>query len=169
MFQRYTLEMAPQLPVVVFPPGTSAFDIRRKKPILFLAILSVASGTIRPELQQMLTDETHRLFAERIIIKGEKSLELVQSLLVSTLWYQPPEQYEELKFYQLIHIAATMGIDIGMGKRSKPAEKKFMGMWKDSSWKKSNVPNPDAVETRRTWLGCYFLCAKYDQSCRGSR
>jgi hypothetical protein len=164
MFERYAKEMAPQLPVVVFSPGTLASDIRRKKPILFLAILSIAAGTIRPDLQQMFTEETHRLFAERIMIKGEKSLELIQALLVSTLWYQPPEQYEELKFYQLIHIAATMGIDIGMGKRSKPAEKKFMGMWKDNPWKKSNVPNPDSLETRRTWLGCYFVCAKYGKS-----
>lgn len=160
IFNRFVTEMTVQMPIVVFPPGTSAFDIRRRKPVLFLSILSVASSTIRPDLQTAFVDETNRLLAEKIMIRGEKSLELIQSILVSTFWYQPPEQYEELKFYQYIHIAATMGIDIGMGKKTKQTEKKFMGLWKENAMKKASAPNPDALETRRTWLGCYFLCAK---------
>lgn len=159
MFDRYVNEMAPQMPTVVFNPGTTAAEIRRTKPVLFLAILSVASGSIRPALQPSLVAEATRIYADRVICRGEKSLELIQALLVSTLWYTPPEQYEELKFYQLIHIAAVMGMDIGMGKRTKTGKKAF-GLWKECTWKKPSGPDPDAPETRRTWLGCYFMCAK---------
>lgn len=51
MFDRYVKCMAPQLPAVIFPPGTTAAEIRKTKPTLFLSILSVGSGSDHPEIQ----------------------------------------------------------------------------------------------------------------------
>lgn len=157
MFRRYVTDMAPLLPAVVFNPGTTAEEIRKTKPILFLAILSVASGIVQPDLQLQLITEVSRIYADRIVCRGEKTLELVQSMIVTSTWYQPPDRYEELNFNQLIHIAAVMGIDMGMGKRTNKAGK---GLWKEYMDKKKPMIDPDALDTRRTWLGCYFLCAK---------
>lgn len=109
VFDHYVNDMAIHVPAVVFPPGTTAAEIRKTKPILFLAILSVSSSGNRSEL----TREVMQICADRIICNGEKSLELIQALIVTSLWYWPPEHFEELKFYQLIHIAAVMAIDIG--------------------------------------------------------
>jgi hypothetical protein len=95
------------------------------------------------------------IYAERIICNGEKTLELIQALQISSLWYYPPEHFEELKFYQLIHIAAVMAIDIGLGKRSKS---KGPGIWRDTPWRRTPYPDPVSIEARRAWLGCYFLC-----------
>jgi hypothetical protein len=90
MFDRYVNELAPHMPAVVFPLGTTAAEIRKTRPILFLAILSAASGTNHPEVQRILTKEITQIFADRIISHGEKTLELIQALQVSTLWYWPP-------------------------------------------------------------------------------
>jgi hypothetical protein len=160
-FNRYVYDMAHLLPVVVFPPGTVMSDIRRTKPVLFLAILSVSIGAFRPKLQMTLLNEVHRMYADRIIIRGEKSLELMQALLVSTIWYAPPDHFEELKFYQFIHIAAVMGMDLGMNRRTK-TKSKSLGMWKEIMSKKTLSFDPDSPETRRTWLGCYFAGVAYD-------
>lgn len=160
IFDHYIRDMAFHLPAVVFPQGTTAAEIRRTKPTLFLAILSVSSGLSHPEIQRVLTKELTRVYADRIIIKGEKTLELIQALQISALWYWPPEHYEELKFYQLIHIGVVMAIDVGLGKRSKPSTHGNLGLWRDHPWKKTPFPNPNSVESRRAWLGCYFLCAK---------
>lgn len=158
-FHRYVTEVAPVVPVVVFPPGTTMSEVRRTKPLLFLAILSIAMGPFRADIQPALVNEVHRNFADRIIIRGEKSLEIVQAILLTTIWYSPPDHFEELKFYQLIHIAAVMAMDLGMNRRTKTPTKPF-GMWKELMGKKTSSLDPDSPETRRAWMGCYFMGVK---------
>lgn len=116
--------------------------------------------TYFPNFQRILTKEVMAIYGDRIICHGEKSLELIQALLVSTIWYWPPEHFEELKFYQLIHLAAVMGIDINIGKKLKTnrGTGHVAGLWRDHQWRRSVLPNPDTIEARRTWLGCYFMC-----------
>lgn len=156
-FDRYHNEMCHRLPVVAFPPSTRAEDIRRSKPTLFQAIVAVACGTIRPDLQSKIISDATRILADRIVYNGEKSMELVQTIQIMTVFYQPPEKYEELNFNQLIHIAAVMALDIGMGKRTK---KGTPVIWKGFMDKNKNLPDPVAAETRRCWLGCYYMCSK---------
>jgi len=166
MFDCYVEKMAPHMPAVVFPSGTSASEVRKTKPTLFLAILSASSGSNFPELQRALTKEVMGIYAERIICNGEKTLELIQALQISSLWYFPPEHFEELKFYQLIHIAAVMAIDIGMGKRSRSQKSKAAGLWRDHPWRRIPYPDPESVEARRAWLGCYFMCCNASMGLR---
>ncbi len=167
MFESYVDKMAPHMPAVVFPPGTTAAEIRKTKPTLFLAILSAASGSNYPDLQRTLTKEVMGIYAERIICNGEKTLELIQAIHISTLWYWPPEHFEELKFYQLIHIAAVMAIDIGLGKKTKSAKgKSGAGLWRDHAWRRTPYPDSESIEARRTWLACYFLCCNASMGLR---
>ena len=165
-FDRYVNIMAPALPFVVFQPGTRPEAVRSRQPILFLAIVSVASGALRPDLHPSLIGESMKLYAERCVCRGEKSMEIVQALLVSTIWYAPPERYEELNFNQLIHMAAVMAIDLGMGKRVKASHKSKGGCDSMNSKAFARIPRADAAETRRTWLGCYFMCANAAMSLR---
>lgn len=156
-FERYMAEMCYHLPIVVFPANTKWEEVRRTKPILFLAVLAVASGTFRPDLQTRLISEVTRLLADRIVYRGEKSMELVQTLQCITTFYQPPEKYEELNFNQLIHVAAVMALDLGMGKRFK---KGSLALWRSHTENKRPLPDPNSAETRRAWLGCYYMCSK---------
>jgi hypothetical protein len=166
MFKCYVERMAPHMPAVVFPEGTPAAEVRKTRPTLFLAILAASCALNYPELQRTLTKEIMSIYAERIIGNGEKTLELIQALHVSTLWYWPPEHFEELKFYQLIHIAAVMGIDIGMGKKAKAQKGKFAGLWRDHPWRRTPYPDPESPEARRTWMVCYFLCCNASMGLR---
>jgi hypothetical protein len=156
-FDRYHKEMCRYLPIVVFPASTTAAEIRRTKPILFLSIIAASVAAFRPELQPKLISEVTRVVSDRIVYRGEKSLELVQAVQILTIYYQPPEKYEELNFNQMIHIAAVMALDIGMGKRSKSGA---ISIWKEYMDKKAPLPDTNAAETRRAWLGCYYMCAK---------
>jgi hypothetical protein len=159
LFQRYTDCMALHLPAVVFPQGTTAADIRNTRPILFHAIMSVASSET-PNTQRRLVKDLMQIFADKIIIEGEKSLELVQSLMISVVWYFPPEHFEELKFYQMIHLAAVMAIDIGLGRRkNNPKSRLIPYTWRDHPFRKQPLPDPCSIEARRTWLSAYFLCS----------
>ncbi|KAK4105920.1 hypothetical protein N658DRAFT_416189 [Parathielavia hyrcaniae] len=159
LLARYTNEMCPHLPAVVIPPGTTAAELRTSKPILFLAVITAASGELAG-LQQTLTKELMQVLADRIIVRGNKSLELVQAVQVAVIWYWPPDRFEDLKFYQLVHIAAVMAIELGLG-RNSPAWggfKKHIGQaWRDNPHRKQAPPNPTSVEARRAWLTCYFM------------
>ncbi|KAI9796185.1 MAG: hypothetical protein M1833_006436 [Piccolia ochrophora] len=168
-FDRYINDMATHFPAVVFAPGTTAAEIRKTRPILFLAILSVGSGASRADLQRTLTNELMKVLADRIICTGDKSLELIQALHVATLWYWPPDHMEELKFYQLIHIAAVMALDIGLGKKNRSFKQRnpVASVWRaEHSLRRNPLPYPESVESRRTWLSCYFLSAGCAQSLR---
>lgn len=156
-FERYMAEMCEHLPLVVFPPGTTADDVRKTKPMLFATVLAVASGSIRPDLQPRLINEVTKVMADRVMFRGEKSLEMVQAMQVMTCFYQPPEKYEELNFNQLIHVAAVMAMDIGMGKR---ARRGGGGIWRPYNENKRPLSDPNSAETRRCWLGTYYMCSK---------
>ena len=172
LFERYVHEMVPRFPAVVFPKGTTAAEVRKTKPTLFLAIISVAAGTPYADLQKTLTKEVMKVLANRIICNGEKSVEMVQALQVVTVWYSPPEHYDELKFYQLIHMAAVMAIDLGLGKRpghQKKPKHAPGGFWKEHPWRRVPLFDTGSVEARRTWLTCYFMCAKYASPLRCCR
>lgn len=158
LFTHYTDHMAPHMPIVVFPPGTSPNDIRKRSPVLFLAILSVASGQDYPDIQATLTKEIMRILAERVFVHGEKSLELVQALQVVTIWYWP-EPNGDSKYYQFIHMTAVMAIDLGMHRRQPLLilrKEQILGLPKPKSY----LSDPCTTECRRAWLGCYLLCSR---------
>ncbi|KAG6041736.1 hypothetical protein E4U17_001652, partial [Claviceps sp. LM77 group G4] len=169
LFQRYKQHMLPHLPAVVFPPNMSVMELRRSKPYLFLAVMAAASSETLA-VQQMLQRELLELFAEKVIIVGEKNLELVQALQVAVIWYWPPDHFEELKFYQLVHMAAVMALDIGLGK--KKASPSSAAAWSCPSSpsplpnngggglpRRQPPPDPTSLECRRAWLTCHFLAA----------
>ncbi|KAJ5121049.1 uncharacterized protein N7515_009010 [Penicillium bovifimosum] len=157
-FDRYVQKMAPELPFVVFPPGTTMGEVRRNKPYLFLAIVAAAVGAFNSDAQPILVNETYRQIAEQAVIKGHKSLELVQTILVCSIWYLPPDNFEELKYYSLTHMAVIMAMDLGLNRRVSE-DRRTLNMLRELISKKPLDPafDPDGPEARRTWVGCYYL------------
>lgn len=117
IYQNYVDALLPQYPAI--PLSYSVTELRSKKPILFLAVLAASSGASDPSLNSRLNQEIQQVYATKVSIQGLKSLELVQALLVSILWTYPPDRFEDLKFHQQIHMAATMALDLGLAKKPK--------------------------------------------------
>lgn len=170
IFDHFCTNLLPVLPCLAFPPGTSAEDVLESKPILMLSIMAVGCGFIvTMELRQSLYDEILAAFAEAIIEKGVKSLEIVQALQVATLWQRPPAKPHSANFYVLIHMAAVMAMDLGLGKRFRPHKMKrgFGGPGSDLPPGPPQVlVDSDSMEARRAWMTCYFLCASISQMLR---
>lgn len=154
LLHRYNYQMAPHLPGVVFPPGLTAGELRKTKPVLFLAVMAAASSDT-PEIQRVAVTELMQTFADRIIIVGEKSLELVQALTVAVMWYRPPEHVEDLNFYQFVHMAMTMALDLGLGKGRPRGSKPTL--WGAQPSRRHPQQDPTTIEARRTWLLCYYM------------
>ena len=91
LVDRYTNLLMPHYPAV--PISCPAHELRKTKPILFLAVLAASVEASDPVLHFKLNQETQELYAKKITIQGHKSLELIQALSVSVLWPYPPKKY----------------------------------------------------------------------------
>ena len=143
IFYYYKDKMAPYLPAVVIPSTATVGDIRREKPILFLAILSVASGHKYSNIQRTLTREITQTYADRVVNKGEKSLELIQAMQISTIWHLAEDQ-NDTRAFQLIQMAAAMAVATKFSYGNHPQR---------LSIEKEELQ----IERRRSWLSCYIL------------
>jgi hypothetical protein len=153
LFRTYMTELVPHYPTVVFSPSVSAAEIRDTKPTLFLAIIAAASGKSDSHLYSILNSEVISAYAQRIVIGSQKSLELVQAMIVTSVWYYPPGKFTQLKFYEYIHMAATMAMDIGLGSNPKTLRRR----WEPPISEDTMHGNYDEIEKRRTFLACYLM------------
>lgn len=144
LFNHWKANVNSLSPVVVLSSSSDAETIRSSKPLLFLAIASVASASIQPSLQSQLVKELTRDFAHRILVVGEKSLELVQAILVYTDHFFPADNARASAFTQYIHCALSICIDLGLDKGCVDGHIKG---------------DAEALEWERAWLGCYYIAS----------
>ncbi|KAH6639320.1 hypothetical protein C7974DRAFT_129000 [Boeremia exigua] len=158
VFLRYVNEICPHFPAVIFAPGTTARDVREKKPLLFLSLIAGSSHgsaeqLVAQDVQRELTKLLKDQLADIIWRNGEKSLEIVQALQVAVLWYRPPLHFEQHNFYMMVNCAAVMALDLGLGRKATPNVMKLsIGPFRRYH------PNSSTIDARRTFLVCYYLC-----------
>jgi hypothetical protein len=85
---------AHNFPFIVFSSTVSLYSLRREKPFLLLSILSIASSS-NQTLQDLLEAELRETLGRKVIFNGEKSLDLLQGLLIYLAWYVPWSNYPE--------------------------------------------------------------------------
>lgn len=141
IFDKFVEDLNPQCPLVAFPPGTTAEAVRKSRPMLFTAILAAGCITLVPEIQADIASELARQLAQRVFYLFDKSLDLIQSLLVYTTWVGKHKEAKDMGFNTYIHSAIVMAHDMGLTKRTKtPVSNDLV----------------EQAEARRTWLGCYW-------------
>ncbi|KAK6412753.1 hypothetical protein LTR95_017927, partial [Oleoguttula sp. CCFEE 5521] len=172
---RYRTDLYPHFPVVYIPSCSSAEDLRTIKPTLFLAIMAAASGVDNADLATKLDREVLQEYARRTVVNSEKTVELVQSLMISAVWYQPPSRFVQLKYYEYIHMASAMAMDIGICTRPPHSKRnRFPAGTAGNVHPTEDAANPDlsmssrpaqteltsdSIECRRIFVACYGICA----------
>lgn len=101
LVEHHKRNLYPQYPQVYIPDSCTADELRATRPTLFLAVIAAASENEHPELAKTLDTEVLQEYATRSVVKSEKSVELVQSLLISAVWYVPPSKFGQLKYYEV--------------------------------------------------------------------
>jgi len=135
-------------PIIRLP--TELDRIRSKSPVL---LLSVLAHTFTQELQgtdidvhDELVRETMRILGDEVIGRGQRSIELVQALLVATFWNKVTRSGQQGSCYQILQLAVDMAIDIGIAGFSwQPSPVAYFCRHLDST----------SLEARRTWLACF--------------
>ncbi|TKA79022.1 hypothetical protein B0A55_03160 [Friedmanniomyces simplex] len=188
LVETYKTDLFPHYPTVVILASITVDELRRARPTLFLAVLAAAAGKEHSDLSATLDKEVLEAYATRSLMHSEKSLELVQALLISAIWYHPPSKFGQLKYYEYIHMAATMAMDLGIGTRPKvarsrlgnaargrePARQAMVHPAEDASnpdlsmtpRSRDGSPDTGSLESRRTFVACYMICAGVSLSLR---
>jgi hypothetical protein len=124
--------------------------------VLTFSVTQEAQGTDL-DVHDELVHESMRMFGDEVIGRGQRSLELVQALLVAAFWNKNTRKGEQGSGYQLIQLAADMAVDIGIaGPTLEPSPPAYFSQHED----------PTSLEARRTWLACYVALSSSSVSMR---
>lgn len=82
----YRNNIADKFPFVVITPSTTAYALSRDKPLLFKAIVMVASAQ-DVKAQAAMAEEIVEYLSLHLLLRSEKSLDMLQGLLVFMGWY----------------------------------------------------------------------------------
>ncbi|OAP56273.1 hypothetical protein AYL99_09452 [Fonsecaea erecta] len=155
-FGRYQNEMSRYFPFVVFAPDSDAVTVKQQQPLLFFAVVTVGLASMQTTADVELCDMLVKDLALRVVYSGERSLELVQALLLHTFFYGRPKNMRDLNFNQMVHIASTMALDIGLGRRPH----------KSTLTQRTDPHQLESLAGRRAWLGCYYMGTSVSMSLR---
>ncbi|KAJ4208358.1 hypothetical protein NW767_001462 [Fusarium falciforme] len=78
--------MVDYLPFIVFPDDCNVSYLAATKPFLLLSILTVASGSQMVQKHALYDDEFRKALGLKYVSGGEKSLELLQGVLIYCAW-----------------------------------------------------------------------------------
>lgn len=131
--------------------STDLNQVRIKSPILLLSILvytctHAMQGTTL-EVHDELVREMMRVLGDAVISRGQRSLELVQALLITAFWNKSTRKDQQASCYQIVQLAVDMAIDLGIaGSSWQPSPAAYFARLEDTT----------SSEARRTWLACYI-------------
>lgn len=78
-------ELARQLPFIVIPPTMSAHELCQTRPFLYKTVMMAASYKDLSR-QMELSAEIMSYLTENLLLQGNKSLDILQGLLVYIFW-----------------------------------------------------------------------------------
>lgn len=77
--------MATYFPFIIVPESTTARELRRDRPFLWLCIMSIASrSTVQ---QKALATEIKITMGREILVEGRNNIDLLLGILVFVAWY----------------------------------------------------------------------------------
>ncbi|EUC34697.1 hypothetical protein COCCADRAFT_92883 [Bipolaris zeicola 26-R-13] len=134
---------------------------RAKSPVLLVAALvftitQEAQG-VDADLHDELVQEAMRILGDEVIARGQRSLELVQALLLPAFYTKSTRNGQQGSCYQILQLATDMAIDLGIaGGSLQPTPPAFFCRLQDTT----------SLEARRTWIACYIATSTSSMSTR---
>ncbi|KAF2144124.1 uncharacterized protein K452DRAFT_267286 [Aplosporella prunicola CBS 121167] len=152
-FQTY---MAPYFPFVVIPQGTTIAQLRATKPFLLNAIVTVASYQ-NLDHQRKLGDGLMASVAHGLLMRGEKSLDMLQGLLVWLAWYHP-HLFVNPNTTMILQLIVGLVIDLGLKRSSRAygSERLESAITRSAHGELANSELRTSEE-RRALLGAFYL------------
>ncbi|THV46244.1 hypothetical protein BGAL_0402g00010 [Botrytis galanthina] len=154
---------ASAFPFVLLPPQASLESLRHERPVLLLGILASTSQNNIP-VQHLLESELRETISSRTIIHGEKSIDLLQGILLYLAWYHYHYNPEKENLFQLTQMANAMVIDLEL---HRPKFGEVQTSYSNTlGFECPKKFTPIQIEERRTLIGCFCLTSSICRSLR---
>ncbi|OAP64468.1 Transcriptional regulator WAR1 [Fonsecaea erecta] len=109
-------DMIEAVPLAIHVPPSNLDDLLSSSPTLLLAAILTGSSA-DSDFEKQAGEVFRHVLADRVIVRGQKSMELLQSLLTYMMWYHHRFDPETLQYYQLLQLANGMVADLGLPRR----------------------------------------------------
>ncbi|CAG7963251.1 unnamed protein product [Penicillium olsonii] len=152
--------MTSYFPFVALDSDATILDLCKNRPFALVAALTAAASADR-RLQKSLGEKFRTCALHAIMIENERSLDLLNGILIYLAWYQFHYVPSNDQFNQLLHIAIGMIDDMGLNLRPAEAMKKKATL-RLAHYRKAGVLTADhdeffSREARRAYLGCFYI------------
>ncbi|KAJ6113861.1 hypothetical protein N7523_007178 [Penicillium sp. IBT 18751x] len=137
--------MASYFPFVRLPYDWTAASMAEDRPFLLLAAVTAASSEYC-HLQDALITQYKEHLSQRVVLDGEKNLELLQGLLVHLAWFHFHFVPGSQQAYQYLQIAISMVIDLRLDQEVA-----------DLLEQQTELSDTNVREACRAYLGCYYM------------
>nr|POE47844.1 transcriptional regulator war1 [Quercus suber] len=155
ILDKYRNEITLFFPLVPIAEDVTLHDLRTKKPHLLVAIIYAAcQGVISQDKQEQIAKVLMPNTASLIFGSGEKSLELLQTIQITCLWYRSPRHHKSITLYQFITLAYGIALDLGFGSLHPDEQFGVMNPHWDGD---TPFVNKNTEEIWRAWLVCHYL------------
>ena len=123
LLSTFASKLHPLYPVTGLARGTLSY-LEDHRPYTLNSMIVAACILDEPKTFKDLHDINVRTLAQLVVVSGEKSLDLVQALLITAAWTDSPDNMAHLNIFQWTHMAYSMAVELGLiGKSSQRGRK----------------------------------------------
>lgn len=115
LHQKYVIEMSSRFDLLPLPNPYDFDTFSLQKPLLLMAVMyAAADGILHFDQREQLGKILLGLIVPFAGSNTMKSLELVQALLITSLWYRLPTYHTKVTPRELIQLAVNVAVNIGI-------------------------------------------------------
>ncbi|KAK4902189.1 hypothetical protein LTR27_001092 [Elasticomyces elasticus] len=134
-------QLSVHFPFYCLRPDATAASMIADRPLTTAALCTVSSSA-RPDIQSRLAQAFRRSIAEKAVIHGERSSDLLQGLMVFIAWHHSYMASQQI--HRMLYLLAGMASDLGL----------YRHPYRHDALDLAAVMSQD-----RAFLGCYYLCS----------
>ncbi|KAK1454273.1 hypothetical protein CCUS01_10566 [Colletotrichum cuscutae] len=150
--------MLEHFPCVALPPDATVTSLSKTKPFMLLAILSTASATSALQGHTLYDEEFRKILGLKFVAGGERTLELLQGLLIYTAWYPFHLRPKNKQAFQYVRMAAEILHDLELNHPPSQGAGSPAGGGGTAS---SSSSAPDQMDGIRAYVSCYYLVSAH--------
>ncbi|KAH8205628.1 hypothetical protein TruAng_000122 [Truncatella angustata] len=144
--------MLPSCPCIVLGEDASVRTMARDSPFVLLAILAATSSSTSLQGHSLYDEEFRKVLGLKFVTGGERSLDLLQGILVYCAWYPFHLRPKHRQAIQYLRMATDIAHDLGLDE-----EETFAAILQTG-------PSLEDLASFRAFISCYYLATTFSNS-----
>lgn len=150
-------------PFVIIPDNMTAEELKRARPYLHRVILWAAAPPAR-SLRGEYGKELLRELSDRLFVEGEKSLDLLQGIIILVGWYHKTF-ITKPQLTNLLQLMVALVVDLGLNKAPNFHDRQRVAIFAtENAHGNQELSTTRTNEERRALAGCFYLTSSMSTS-----